>query len=70
MSGSSVIRDAQYCTRGARGEGYLIVNLKGRSYIHAGIPIDVWLAFKSAESAGRFYIDNIRGRYRLKLGSD
>ena len=67
MTNSSVVREAQYCTRGGRANGYLIVNLNGRLYIHAGVPVDVWSAFKSAESSGRFYNSNIRGRYRLNL---
>ena len=70
MSGSSVLREAQFCTRGDRSEGYLIVDLKGRLYIHAGVPSDVWSAFKTAESAGRFYTYKIRGRYRLSLGGN
>lgn len=46
-------------------EGYLVVELQGRSYIHRNVPKRVFIAFTQAESKGRFYDSYIRGRYQL-----
>jgi hypothetical protein len=66
VSRSSVVYGAEYCNAG-RGQGYLIVNLKGREYIHAGVPEEVWEEFRDAESMGSYYASNLRGHYRLTL---
>ncbi len=66
MTRSSWIRGAEFCS--AEGSsGYLLVDLKDRWYIHEGVPVDVWSAFKTAASPGGFYNQNLRSRYRLKL---
>jgi hypothetical protein len=67
-SRSSWIYAAEYCTDGS-GTGYAIFSLKGREYIHEGVPQDVWDDFEAAPSLGRYYDENIRGRYRLTLSS-
>lgn len=36
----------------------------GRVYIHPGVPAGVHRAFVNADSHGRYYTKNIRGRYR------
>jgi hypothetical protein len=63
---SSVVFAAEYCSAG-NGEGYMIVNLQGREYIHAGVPKHVWDDFQRAGSMGNYYATNLRGRYRLNL---
>jgi hypothetical protein len=46
--------------------GYLIYTTdKGRQYIHEKIPLRVWAEFKNASSSGSYYVQNIKGRYRL-----
>ena len=48
--------------------GYLIINTKkGGSYIHENVPIQVWNEFENADSFGRFYNQNIKGNYFLKI---
>lgn len=47
--------------------GYLILHTDKQAYIHQGVPHAVWEDFKRAESAGGFYNQNIKGRYRLSL---
>lgn len=66
MSRSSWIRRAEYC-RSHEEDGFLLVDLKGRWYIHEGVPNSVWIAFDAAPSPGRFYNTNLRSRYRLVL---
>jgi KTSC domain len=63
---SSWITSAEYFP--AEGRGYLILGMRGRPYIFAGVPAPVWQGFKEAPSLGRYYNENIRGRYRLDLG--
>jgi hypothetical protein len=63
---SSWINSAEFCSDGS-GTGYVIVGLRGKEYIHAGVPESVWRDFTGAPSLGRFYDYNIRGRYRLEL---
>jgi hypothetical protein len=62
---SSWITSAEYFP--ADGRGYLILGMTGRPYIFAGVPLQVWQEFKDAPSLGRYYNQNIRGRYRLNL---
>jgi hypothetical protein len=46
--------------------GYLIYTTdKGREYIHEKVPTRVWREFKNASSSGSYYVQNIKGRYRL-----
>jgi hypothetical protein len=68
-SKSSMVRSATFCTDGSE-IGYAIFNLNGRNYIHAEVPRSLWQEFKKADSFGRFYIHNFRGRYRLGLHSN
>jgi hypothetical protein len=39
----------------------------GKRYVFEGVPAEVWAAFKSADSKGKFYHANIKGRYRFGL---
>jgi hypothetical protein len=63
---SSFIRGAHFYTDGA-GYGYLILNLNGQSYIHDGVPNQIWQEFRIAESFGSYYNAKIKGRYPLWL---
>ena len=36
---------------------------KGGIYSYADVPKDVWESFVSAESAGKFFLANIKGKY-------
>lgn len=43
----------------------------GRKYIYMDVPRDVWEAFRASESKGRFFNQNIRGKFEYKeLPSD
>lgn len=47
------------------GRGTLIVEFVSRGkYEFFDVPLDVISAFANAESAGRFFNENIRGQYR------
>ena len=52
------------------GRGSLIVRFrKGGTYEYEGVPPDTINAMIDAPSVGRFYIDEIRGRYQeRKIG--
>lgn len=63
-SGSSFITGANYYSCDGKS-GYLIIGLNNKDYIHQGLPKQIWLSFKKAESLGSFYSKNIRYRYRL-----
>ena len=64
---SSWIKTASYYSCN-RISGYMIYTTdKGRQYIHSGLPINVWQAFKTASSSGSFYVRNIKNRYRFQL---
>ena len=65
-SKSSWIRGATYLSCDSR-TGFLIINTGDREYIHQGVPLEVWRAFKNASSFGNYYNSNIRGKYRLKI---
>jgi len=46
--------------------GFLVYTTdKGKVYIQEKIPISVWSEFKNASSSGSYYVQNIKGRYRL-----
>ncbi len=46
--------------------GYLIMETKGKEYIHQGLPLSKWKELKNAESAGSYYVKQIKGNYRLQ----
>lgn len=52
-SRSSFIRSAEYY-RDTTGFGYLILNFKGKNYIWAQVPQDIWNSFKQADSIGKY----------------
>lgn len=51
---------------GSTGFFILIAN-NGRKYIHKEVPLSLWKQFKTANSYGRYYSRNIKGRYLFKL---
>jgi hypothetical protein len=63
---SSWIRSASYYSCDGN-TGYFIYSTDSREYIHAGVPIEIWNGFKSADSFGSFYDRNIKYRYTFYL---
>ncbi|MCG2760595.1 MAG: KTSC domain-containing protein [Candidatus Delongbacteria bacterium] len=61
---SSWIRGAQYYSCDG-STGYLVYQTDKKEYIHQQVPIEVWKEFKNAESFGRFYIKNLKHKYRV-----
>ena len=46
--------------------GYLVYTTdKGKEYVHEKVLLKVWTEFKTASSSGSYYVNNIKGRYRL-----
>lgn len=63
---STFIEGASYYS--CDGEtGFLLIEIKNTEYIHQNVPITLWRNFKQADSFGRFYDRNIKGRYLLNL---
>lgn len=45
--------------------GFLIMTtFKNKQYLHNYVSIDLWNKFKEADSFGRFYNSNLKGRYQ------
>ena len=65
-SGSSWIEKLVYYSCDGK-TGYLIMGTKGREYIHADLPIDIWNRLKVAQSKGKFYNNQIRFKYKMNL---
>ena len=62
---SSWIKSANYYSCNGNF-GYLVYTAdKGKKYVHEKVPIKVWSEFKNAKSSGSYYVNNIKGRYRL-----
>ena len=65
-SESSWVRGASYYS--CNGDtGFLILNTDSHVYIHQEVPKKLWEGFIKANSFGRFYNRNIKGRYQLQL---
>jgi hypothetical protein len=60
---SSVIFNSWY----DRKNNYLIINVNGTNYHYCGFGSHEWKSFKNASSLGRFYIQNIKGRFDCRL---
>lgn len=65
-SKSSWINRAHYYSCDGK-TGFFIIELKGKTYIHANMPISVWEGFKNAFSFGSYYDHYIRHKYFLSL---
>ena len=48
---------------GYDGRNLAVEFVGGRVYLHPGVPASVYRAFLGADSHGRFYNQEIRGRY-------
>mgnify|MGYP003747505563 CR=1 FL=1 len=58
--GSSVLSRAVYDEK----LRILTITFKnGKSYSYYNLPQEIWQAFKEADSKGRFFISNIKGKY-------
>lgn len=45
--------------------GFLIMTTKkNKHYIHKSLPVSLWRKFKNANSYGKFYTSNIKGKYQ------
>jgi KTSC domain len=66
VSESSFITSANYYSCD-RLTGYFIVEMNDKKYIFQNMPYEIWEGFKKAESKGKFYNREIRGRYQLSL---
>ena len=60
---SSLINESWY----DKNNNYLILNLQGTNYHYCGFSRSEWNYFKTAESLGRHYIKNIKGRFDCRL---
>ena len=62
--GSSVLASAAFDEATNR----LTVTFKsGRSYEFFDIPMDVWFGLKEAESKGRYFTQNIKGKFLPRI---
>lgn len=60
---SSVIKRLCY----DKEEQYVIVNLANTYYHYCGMPSNTVIAWKNAESMGKFYHKNVKGRYDCRV---
>ena len=60
---SSLVQRLCYDAR----ERYVIVNLSGTYYHYCEVPPSVVAAWRSADSMGRFYNQNVKGRFDCRV---
>jgi len=65
-SKSSWVKSATYYSCDGK-TGYLVIMLKSKEYIHSNLHYSIWKGFKNAASKGKYYDNNIRYKYRLKV---
>lgn len=46
--------------------GFMIVNSSKKTFVHQGVPAQVWEAFKSARSKGGYYNFYIKNKFRIE----
>lgn len=64
---SSWIRSISYYSCDKK-EGFLIIEThENRKYIHRNVPINKWKGFKAVKSKGRYYLNQIKGKYMFDL---
>lgn len=63
ISRSSLVKRLCYDKK----EAYVIVNLNGTYYHYCEVPSNVVAAWHNAESMGRFYNANMKGRYDCRV---
>jgi hypothetical protein len=64
---STAIREIDY---DAEGEKLFVRFASGEHYVYSGVPDAVWRAFEAADSKGRFFQAEIRGRYPFQRLGD
>jgi len=47
--------------------GYFILVTKNNTYIHTEVPKSMWKRFKKDDSFGKYYNNNIKNKYQLKI---
>jgi hypothetical protein len=47
--------------------GFFVIKIGKKTYIHQNMPYELWRKFTEAESKGSFYSRKIRSQYQLKL---
>jgi mevalonate pyrophosphate decarboxylase len=65
-SKSTWVKSATYYSCDGK-TGYLIILLKSKEYIHANLPYSIWKGFKNASSKGKYYDNNIKHKYQLRV---
>ena len=65
-SKSSWIRDASYYTCDGV-TGFFLLKTDNQYYLYSGVPYEIWLGFKNAESFGSYYNQNIKHNYFFNL---
>jgi hypothetical protein len=63
---SSWIRSAAYYSCDGQS-GFLVIRTDNGEYFHQNVPMSVWNRLKTADSFGKFWHTNIKGRYNLRL---
>jgi|SRR5690625_1944989 len=63
---SSWIRTASYHSCDTE-TGFLLIQLKNKTYIYQGVPYNLWENFKESPSPGSFYNKKIKGRFPVEI---
>ena len=65
-SKSSWVRGASYYSCDG-SLGFFILKTDNQEYLYSNVPIDTWNSFKSADSFGSYYDNNIKHKFSFKL---
>lgn len=65
-SKSSWIRSASYYSCDKK-VGFLIISTDVKDYTHKNVPIEMWHEFKNADSYGKYYNRNLKGRSQFHI---
>ena len=69
VSRSSWIESAVFQAEVGDDTGMLVVQIGGRKITYVDVPVAVWMSFKTAESPGSFYNDQIKQQYEREEGT-
>lgn len=61
---SSMLGNIMYNTDTSR---LTVVFKNNQEYFYDNVPVEVWIQFNEAESKGKFYAKNIKGKYPADL---
>lgn len=64
---SSWIQKGSYYSCDGKTGFFVLLTKSGKEYLFQELPIDTWKGFKTAQSHGQFYDQNIRNHYQLKI---